>query len=95
MSPVPSNRYHRTNGPTVSRASSFTTDSKAMATIMPRCCSEACTLRTPNRMVNSAISAATISEVSVWTTPGCVSPHGEGAAMLRKDDDTACSCSAM
>ena len=54
----------------VSSASSLTTDSKAIASIMPRCCSEACTLRTPNRMVKTAISAATISEVSVWTDAG-------------------------
>ena len=95
MSDGPSNRNHTTKGPTASSASSLTTDSKAMASIMPRCCSEACTLRTPNRMVNSAISAATISEVSACTTPGAPPTHGEGAAMVRNDADTACSCSAM
>ena len=91
----PSNSTNSTNGPTVSRAISLTTDSKAIASIMPRCCSEACTLRTPNRMVNTAISAATISEVSVWITPARPSIQRAGSATVRKVEDTACSCSAM
>ncbi len=94
-SPGPSNSTYSTNGPTVSSASSLTTDSKAMASIMPRCCSEACTLRTPNRMVNSAINAATIREVSVCTMPARLSVQDAGSAMVRKVDDTACSWSAM
>ena len=91
----PSNTTQRTNGPTVNSASSLTTDSKAMASIMPRCCSDADTLRTPNRMVNTAISAATISDVSVCTTPGRPSIQGVGWAIAWKLDDTAWSCSAM
>ncbi len=91
----PLNSTNSTNGPTVSNARSLTTDSKAIASIMPRCCSEACTLRTPNRMVNTAIRAATISEVSVWTTPGRLPATGVGAAIERNVDDTACSWSAM
>ena len=94
-SPGPSNSTNSTNGPTVSSASSLTTDSKAIASIMPRCCSEACTLRTPNRMVKSAIRAATISEVSVCTTPREPSSQGAGWAMVLKVEDTAWSCSAM
>jgi hypothetical protein len=73
----------------------LTTDSKAIASIMPRCCSEACTLRTPNRMVKAAIMPATISEVSVWIAPARPSIQAVGWATARKVDDTACSCRAM
>jgi len=92
----PSNSTNSTNGPRISSAASLTTDSKAIASIMPRCCSDACTLRTPNRMVNTAIRPATISDVSVWITPARLpSIHGVGSATARKVDDTACSCSAI
>ena len=84
-----------TKGPTASRATSFTTDSKAIASIMPRCCSAACTWRTPNRMVNTAISAATMNEVSVKGELERPSPPRPGPAIAVKLDDTAWSWSAM
>ena len=91
----PSNITHTTNGPTASSAASLTIDSKAMASIMPRCCSLASTWRTPNRMVNTAISSATMKAVSYqtgWPVPGS---KVIGPASAAKLVETACSCSAM
>ncbi len=90
----PSNRPQTTNGPTASRAASFTIDSKAIASIMPRCCSLACTWRTPNRMVKTAISRATMKAVSYhtgWPVPGS---KVIGPASAAKVVETACNCSA-
>ena len=53
------------NTPTAMIASSLTTDSRAMASIMPWWCSVASTWRVPNRAANSAISRATYKAGSV------------------------------
>ena len=94
-SPGPSNIHHTTNGPTARMAASFTINSKAIAIIMPRCCSLTCTWRTPNRMVKTAISSATMKAVSYhtgWPVPGS---KVIGPASAAKVVETACSCSAM
>ena len=50
--------------PTATNAASLTTDSNAIASIMPLWCSVASTCRVPNRMVNTARMIAVSSAVS-------------------------------
>ncbi len=56
--------------PTAMKASSLTTDSKAMATTMPLWCSVASRLRVPNRMLNRASSRVTPSASSAMLLVG-------------------------
>lgn len=53
-----------TKAPTARKASNLTSDSKAIASTMPRWCSVTSRLRVPNRMVNNARASDTISAVS-------------------------------
>ena len=56
-----------TNTPTARNASSFTSDSKAIAATMPSWCSAASRCRVPNAIVNAARINATQSAVSCST----------------------------
>ena len=77
--------------PTAMKASSLTTDSKAMATTMPRWCSVASRLRVPNSMLNSASNRATPRASSAVLPVG---PAGTELAISRSSPVTmALSCS--
>ncbi len=87
MPPLPG-KCSIANMPIARNASSFTSDSSATASTMPRWCSVASIWRVPNRMANSASSAATYSAGSVSAPP---SPPGASTATLIA---TALNCSA-
>ena len=59
MSPKPPNIPNVTKSPTARKATSLTTDSKAMAATMPSWRSLASSLRVPNTMVKAASTSAT------------------------------------
>ena len=61
------------NTPTVTSATSLTSDSSAIASIIPGRCSVASTWRVPNRPANSAISSATYSAGSPKVPAGMIS----------------------
>ena len=54
-------RCSSANTPMATKASSFTSDSSATASTMPRWCSVASIWRVPNRIANAASSSATYS----------------------------------
>ena len=70
--------------------------SKAMAATTPWCCSLASTLRVPNRMVNSAIMAATPKASCISSSPPSGRPLAESAADTTWIEVVmALSCNAM
>ncbi len=73
-SPKPSYRPKVTKAPTAMKASSLTSDSKAIARTMPRWCSVTSRLRVPNSTVNRARATDTISAVSWVPEPATASP---------------------
>ena len=75
--------------PTATSATSLTSDSSATASIMPGRCSVASTWRVPNRIANSAISAATYSAGSP-----SAGPLGSCPASTTRLMATALYCSA-
>ncbi|MNJ64286.1 hypothetical protein D3C77_602300 [compost metagenome] len=58
-----------TKAPTARKASSLTSDSKAMARTMPRWCSVTSRLRVPKTMVNKARTSEITSAVSCTRLP--------------------------
>ena len=68
----PSNMKKVTNTPTVTNATSLTSDSVAIARMSPSWCSVASMWRVPNRTANAAIASATNSAMSPST--GCGMP---------------------
>ncbi|MNP51088.1 hypothetical protein D3C76_1453870 [compost metagenome] len=58
-----------TNTPTARKASSLISDSKAIASTMPRWCSVTSRLRVPKTMANSASTSDTTSAVSCTRVP--------------------------
>ena len=86
------------NAPTARNASSFTSDSNAIAATMPSWCSAASRWRVPNAMVNAARISATPSAVSCSTgmAPNCAGTTTSGYCnRMVKLLDTAFSCSEM
>ena len=59
MSAMPSKRPQVTKAPTARKATSLTTDSKAMAATMPSCRSALSRCRVPKTMVKAASASAT------------------------------------
>ncbi len=84
--------------PTARKATSFTSDSKAMAATIPSWRSEASRWRVPNRMVNVASSNAIQNAVSAWIGTASrwagITTSGYWTSSV-KLFETAFSCSAM
>jgi hypothetical protein len=70
----PSNMPQVTNAPTARKATSFTSDSKAIAATIPSCRSEASRWRVPNMMVKAARMSAAYSAVSPRNGPPWPAP---------------------
>jgi hypothetical protein len=89
MSPSPGDNAKVTAPPTTSAAISLTIDSKAIARISPGWCSLAVMSRTPNRMANSAMKAATNNAVPLQKLAGSPGLPVSTSKLLA----TALSCS--
>ncbi len=74
-------RFSRANTPTATNASSFTTDSNAMASITPSWCSVASICRVPNSAAKIAIRIATPNAGSA-NHAGCDAPDPVSTSML-------------
>ncbi len=91
ISAGPSLRPQTTKMPTASRAKSFTNASSAMAVTTPWWRSLASTFRVPNRMVNTARTAA-IQNADTFSSANPVPSVGENTEKLVVMD---CSCRAI
>ena len=74
-------RFITANAPTATKASSFTSDSNAIASITPSWCSVASSWRVPNRAANRAISSATPNAGSAYQA-GCEALAPVSTSML-------------
>ncbi len=87
-----------TKAPTARNATSFTSDSNAIAATSPSCRSDASRWRVPKRMVNAASTSAIQNAVSarIGTASRCAASTTSGyRTRIVKLCDTAFSCSAM